>query len=106
MIIEFEINGARVIVSGDNIAVSISDTREPQRREPGPPTPLKKWRAAAQLSAEEAARQVRVSLPTWSRWETGSRRVPAERVNDVVRVTGLAPETIRPDLAGVFAASS
>jgi len=69
-------------------------------------TPLKDWRIRAQLSAEEAARQVRVSLPTWSRWETGTRRVAAERLNDVVRVTGLAPEVIRPDLAGVFAASS
>jgi transcriptional regulator with XRE-family HTH domain len=68
-------------------------------------TPLKEWRVAAQISAEEAARQARVSVPTWSRWETGMRRVPAERLNDVVRVTGLAPETIRPDLAGVFAGS-
>ena len=67
-------------------------------------TPLKRWRTETQLSAEDAARQVRVSLPTWSRWETGMRRVPAERVSDVVRITGLAPEIIRPDLADVFGA--
>jgi DNA-binding transcriptional regulator YdaS (Cro superfamily) len=32
--------------------------------------------------------------------------IPAERVGDVARATGLSPAEIRPDLAATFAASS
>ena len=67
-------------------------------------TPLKSWREQEKLSAEDAAKEAGVSLPTWSRWETGSRRIPAERVPDVARVTGIAPSTLRPDVFGEAAA--
>lgn len=61
-------------------------------------TLLKDWRASAKMSAEDAARQANVSLPTWSRWETGARRVPAERVVEIARVTGISRHELRPDL--------
>ncbi|MDQ0305303.1 transcriptional regulator [Ancylobacter polymorphus] len=61
-------------------------------------TMLRTWRAEAQLDANSAATGVGVSLPTWSRWETGRRRVPAERVLDVERITGISRHDLRPDL--------
>jgi len=63
-------------------------------------TPLKSWREQENLSAEDAAKRAGVSLPTWSRWETGSRRIPAERVPDVARLSGIAPSALRPDVFG------
>lgn len=61
-------------------------------------TALKTWRVGAQLDAESAAREAGVSLPTWSRWETGRRRVPAERVPDLSKLTGIPMSDLRPDV--------
>ncbi len=55
----------------------------------------------AQLRPADLARILGVNKGTVSRWS--SNGVPAERVAEVARVTGLSPSEIRPDLADVFA---
>lgn len=63
-------------------------------------TPLKTWRTSAEKSAEEVATAIGVTLAMLSRWETGVRRVPAERVLDIERVTGVSRHELRPDIYG------
>jgi DNA-binding transcriptional regulator YdaS (Cro superfamily) len=36
----------------------------------------------------------------WSRWENGHRQVPAERVLDIERLTGISRHDLRPDVFG------
>lgn len=64
----------------------------------GMSTALKTWRTVAQIDAENAAKLAGVSLPTWSRWETGARKVPAERVPSLSRITGVPMHELRPDV--------
>ena len=66
----------------------------------GMSTSLKAWRAKAQIDARSAAAEAGVSLPTWSRWETGQRRVPPVRVPDIERITGISRHELRPDIYG------
>jgi len=61
-------------------------------------TALKSWRTTANMDAESAAKLAGVSLPTWSRWETGGRKVPAERVPALSRLTGVPMHELRPDV--------
>lgn len=61
-------------------------------------TALKTWRTEAQMDAENAAKLAGVSLPTWSRWETGGRKVPAERVPSLAKLTGIPMHQLRPDV--------
>lgn len=63
-------------------------------------TVLKTWRHEAQIDAETAANLAGVSLPTWSRWETGGRQIPASRVLDVEKLTGVSRHDLRPDVFG------
>jgi DNA-binding transcriptional regulator YdaS (Cro superfamily) len=49
-------------------------------------------------SMEAAGRKLGVNKSTILRWENGDRRIPAERVREVSRITGLAPEVLRPDI--------
>lgn len=63
-------------------------------------TPLKAWRSDAKKSAEEVARSAGVTLAMWSRWETGARQVPAERVLDIEALTGVSRHQLRPDVFG------
>ncbi len=63
-------------------------------------TPLKAWRAGAEKSAENAAREAGVTLAMWSRWETGARQVPAHRVLDLEAMTGISRHDLRPDVFG------
>lgn len=49
---------------------------------------------AAVSSMASLARELDITRGAVSQWE----RVPAERVGDVSRITGLSPDVIRPDL--------
>ena len=51
-------------------------------------------------AAVRIARQLGVAASTVSRW--ASRRVPAARVQDLARVTGIPARKLRPDLAAAF----
>lgn len=63
-------------------------------------TLIKDWRKATGRKAEDVASEARVTLAMWSRWETGARRVPAERVVDIERITGISRHDLRPDIFG------
>lgn len=58
------------------------------------------WRKKNKLLGSEVAAEIGVTQATWSRWESQSRRVPAERVADVERMTGIPRDHIRPDIFG------
>lgn len=61
-------------------------------------TILKKWRSETQTPAEHIASKIGVTLAMWSRWETGRRRIPAERVPSISEATGIPPDRLRPDV--------
>jgi DNA-binding transcriptional regulator YdaS (Cro superfamily) len=63
-------------------------------------TPLKDWRLSAQRSAEAVASEIGVTPAMWSRWETGKRKIPAERVLDIESLTGVSRHDLRPDIFG------
>jgi DNA-binding transcriptional regulator YdaS (Cro superfamily) len=48
------------------------------------------------LKAADLARHLSVNKATVSRW--GKNRIPAERVLDVERVTGISRSELRPDI--------
>lgn len=61
---------------------------------------LKKWRLAANKSVDCASKDAGVTIAMWSRWENGRRKVPAERVLDLERITGVSRHFLRPDVFG------
>lgn len=48
----------------------------------------------------DLARRVNVDKATVTRW--ARKEVPAERIEDVVRATGISAADLRPDLAHIF----
>jgi DNA-binding transcriptional regulator YdaS (Cro superfamily) len=60
------------------------------------PSPLRAYRTKAELSLERLAVRFGVNRSTLLRWEEG--RVPAERVLDVERETGVSRHDLRPDI--------
>jgi hypothetical protein len=61
---------------------------------------LAAWRKSNKKLGAEVADELGITQATWSRWESKSRRVPAERVADVERVTGINRAELRPDIFG------
>lgn len=62
---------------------------------------IRTWRRGRKISIEAAGGLVGVSGVQWSRYKTGRRRIPAESLHTVSRVTGIPPEELRPDLASL-----
>lgn len=58
--------------------------------------PLTNYRADRGMTLEQLGELFGVNKTTVMRWEAG--RVPADRVRDVSRVTGIPLEQLRPDL--------
>lgn len=59
---------------------------------------LREWRGVRKT--EEVAAQLRVTPAMWSRWETGARPIPANRVLDIEKLTGVSRHELRPDIFG------
>lgn len=59
---------------------------------------LKAYREKRQQTVNDLAEVFGVNRITLWRWETG--RVPAERVIEIERVTGISRAELRPDLFG------
>ena len=59
---------------------------------------LKQWRGVRRT--DEVAAQLRVTASMWSRWETGARPIPAHRVLDIEKLTGVSRYELRPDVFG------
>lgn len=51
------------------------------------------------LTQEDLARMLGVTKATISRWESGARKVDAEKLPEVSERTGIPPHNLRPDLA-------
>ena len=63
-------------------------------------TPIKQWRKSAGRSPSDVATEAGVTLAMWNRWENGTRQVPAARVMDIERITGVSRHELRPDIFG------
>lgn len=61
---------------------------------------LRTWREGAGKTTEAAAKEAGVTVAMWSRWENGRRQVPAERVLEIERITGVSRHDLRPDVFG------
>jgi len=61
---------------------------------------LKLWRLGAGKTTEAAASEVGVTVAMWNRWENGRRRIPAGRVLDIDRMTGVSRYELRSDVFG------
>lgn len=59
---------------------------------------LRTWRTDCGLTLLQAAERFGVTEAMLSRWETGYRRIPAERVRDIARITGISRHHLRPDI--------
>ena len=59
---------------------------------------LRKWRG--DKKAEEVAAKLVVTPAMWSRWETGNRAVPGNRVLEIEALTGVSRHALRPDIFG------
>ena len=63
--------------------------------------PITTYRAKKSLSLEAFGDKFGVNKSTVLRWE--ERRVPAERVREISKITGIPRSKLRPDLFGVSA---
>lgn len=59
---------------------------------------IREYRKAAGLTLEDVANAMKVTVATVSRWETGTRRVPAETAGDLAIVIKAERHHIRPDV--------
>ena len=59
-------------------------------------SPIRAYRAANALTLYDLAQRFGVNKSTVLRWE--ERKVPAERVVDIERLTGIPRHELRPDL--------
>ena len=62
---------------------------------------IRTWRRGRRISIEAAGGLAGVGGVQWSRYDTGRRRIPAESLHAVSRVTGISPEALRPGLASL-----
>lgn len=62
------------------------------------PSPLRRYREGQQQTLEALGALFAINKSTMMRWEEG--RVPAERVLEVERVTGVSRHELRPDIYG------
>lgn len=60
--------------------------------------PLKSFRVGRGLSRAEMADLLKVSVPTYFRWETGERQPDEKRLPFISKVTGIPAKELRPDL--------
>ena len=63
---------------------------------------IRSWRKDRAISIDAAGSLVGVSGVQWHRYESGARRIPAEKVALVSKLTGIPPQELRPDLSAVF----
>jgi DNA-binding transcriptional regulator YdaS (Cro superfamily) len=64
---------------------------------------LRRWReglAREFRTYEAAGNLLGVSGPQMYRYENGLRRIPAEKVKSISKVTGIPEEVLRPDVFG------
>ena len=65
---------------------------------------LKTYRETNGLTQEQAAEKVGVNSISWSRWETGQRKIDRKKLPVVSEATGIPRRELRPDLADLMGA--
>jgi transcriptional regulator with XRE-family HTH domain len=65
--------------------------------------PLKRFRAANQITQAALAERLGVTDVTVSRWETGERKIARSLLPAVSKMTGIPATELRPDLAKLMA---
>lgn len=60
--------------------------------------PLIRYRADRNLSQKAFAERLGIAAPVLCKWET--KRIPAERVLEIERRTGISRHELRPDIFG------
>jgi transcriptional regulator with XRE-family HTH domain len=68
-------------------------------------SPLKIYRVQNSVTLDALAARLRVNKSTILRWETGEVMVPAGRLADVERETGIPRGQLRPDIFGPAAST-
>lgn len=110
MIIEFEINGARVIVSGENLTVSLTQDDAAKAEfvaqrseEPRLPTPneIKKLRTDMVMSQAGFGQMLRVSQGTVCKWEIGTDRPSGDVAIRLAHM--IAQGSMSQEVAGITA---
>lgn len=99
MIIELDINGARVIITGENLSVSVTeDAREiaPVVREPRVRgiEPFNQWMNALRGRQTAIAEYLGITRSAVSQWS----EVPADKLVQVEAFSGIDRRVLRPDL--------
>ena len=64
--------------------------------------PLKAFRKKQNLSQQQLASLLDVDRVTVARWETGIRKIGAEKLSDISAKTGIPRTKLRPDLAALM----
>jgi transcriptional regulator with XRE-family HTH domain len=59
---------------------------------------LKQWITERGLTQAEAAKLLKADQSSVSRWTSGERKVPPNKVTHVSKVTGIPPYQLRPDI--------
>ena len=67
-----------------------------------PLPPLKAFRKKQNLSQQQLASLLDVDRVTVARWETGIRKIGAEKLSDISAKTGIPRTKLRPDLAALM----
>lgn len=64
-----------------------------------------RFRKNSELTLDGAAEKLGVDRKTILRWEQGTTPIPAERVIELERMTGISRHELRPDLSRIFVQS-
>jgi plasmid maintenance system antidote protein VapI len=89
MIIEFEVNGARVIVSGENLTVNVTEVERASLHVPGPTAKtLNEWLKGSGLTQEKFAEIIGVHRVHLSRFINGRLRPNWKMIAKIKRATG------------------
>ncbi|WP_363311541.1 YdaS family helix-turn-helix protein [uncultured Devosia sp.] len=65
-------------------------------------SPLRAHRQSEGLTLEALSSRLGVNKSTLMRWEDGSVPIPADRIVEVERATGISRHDLRPDLSRIF----
>lgn len=61
------------------------------------------FRENTKITLDATAERFAVDRKTILRWESGESLIPADRLEDVERISGISRRLLRPDLAAIFA---
>lgn len=88
MIIELEINGARVLISGDNLSVSVTGEDGKPRQIKSSGVPLRDYLEVSRITQAEFAESIGIHPVSCNRLVNGNRRPSWDLVAKIAEATG------------------